>query len=142
MKLWIKTLLMLGSIILVTAIAAGGYTLTVLNSTTKAFKMTYTNAGNKKTEQVIQATEPLTILLMGVDTGGEGRGTSDSWNGNSDSQILMTLNPKTHTTTMVSIERDTMTNILDADGNIVSKQKMNAAYPLGYNSGPSSDGRL
>jgi len=91
MKLWIKTLLMLGSIILVTAIAAGGYTLTVLNSTTKAFKMTYTNAGNKKTEQVIQATEPLTILLMGVDTGGEGRGTSDSWNGNSDSQILMTL---------------------------------------------------
>lgn len=72
MKLWIKTLLMLGSIILVTAIAAGGYTLTVLNSTTKAFKMTYTNAGNKKTEQVIQATEPLTILLMGVDTGGEG----------------------------------------------------------------------
>lgn len=114
---------MLGSIILVTAIAAGGYTLTVLNSTTKAFKMTYTNAGNKKTEQVIQATEPLTILLMGVDTGGEGRGTSDSWNGNSDSQILMTLNPKTHTTTMVSIERDTMTNILDADGNIVSKQK-------------------
>ncbi|MDG4964354.1 LCP family protein [Lactococcus lactis] len=140
MKLWIKTLLMLGSIILVTAIAAGGYTLTVLNSTTKAFKMTYTNAGNEKTKQVIQATEPLTILLMGVDTGGEGRGTSDSWNGNSDSQILMTLNPKTHTTTMVSIERDTMTNILDADGNIVSKQKMNAAYPLGYNSGSSSDG--
>lgn len=41
---------------------------------------------------------------------------------------------------MVSIERDTMTNILDADGNIVSKQKMNAAYPLGYNSGSSSDG--
>ncbi|EKN63289.1 trehalose and maltose hydrolase (phosphorylase), partial [Neobacillus bataviensis LMG 21833] len=50
--------------------------------------MTYTNAGNKQTEQVIQATKPLTILLMGVDTGGEGRGTSDSWNGNSDSQIL------------------------------------------------------
>ena len=140
MKLWIKTLLMLGSIILVTAVAAGGYTLTVLNSTTKAFKLTYTNAGNEKTKQVIQATEPLTILLMGVDTGGEGRGTSDSWNGNSDSQILMTLNPKTHTTTMVSIERDTMTNILDADGNVVSKQKMNAAYPLGYNSGSSSDG--
>ncbi|MEG1487409.1 LCP family protein [Lactococcus sp.] len=140
MKLWIKTLLMLGSIILVTAIAAGGYTLTVLNSTTKAFKMTYTNAGNKQTEQVIQATKPLTILLMGVDTGGEGRGTSDSWNGNSDSQILMTLNPKTHTTTMVSIERDTMTNILDSDGKIVSKQKMNAAYPLGFDSGSSSDG--
>ena len=47
MKLWIKTLLMLGSIILVTAIAAGGYTLTVLNSTTKAFKMSLTVKNNE-----------------------------------------------------------------------------------------------
>lgn len=140
MKLWIKTLLMLGSIILVTAIAAGGYTMTVLNSTTKAFKTTYTQVGDKNTQQAIQATEPLTILLMGVDTGGAGRGTSDSWNGNSDSQILMTLNPKTHTTTMVSLERDTMTNILDSNGKVVSTEKMNAAYPLGYNSGSDSDG--
>ena len=68
---------MLGSIILVTAIAAGGYTMTVLNSTTKAFKTTYTQVGDKNTQQAIQATEPLTILLMGVDTGGAGRGTSD-----------------------------------------------------------------
>ena len=133
MKLWIKTLLMFGGILLLTAIAVGGYTMTVLNSTTTAFKMTYTNVGNKDTQKVIEATKPLTILLMGVDTGGAGRGDSNSWNGNSDSQILMTLNPQTHTTTMVSLERDTMTNILDAQGKVVSKQKMNAAYPMGYN---------
>ncbi|WP_223804734.1 hypothetical protein [Lactococcus protaetiae] len=74
MKLWIKTLLMLGSIILVTGAAVAAYTLTVLNSTTQAFKMTYTNAGSKQTEQVIKATKPLTILVMGIDTGGAGRG--------------------------------------------------------------------
>lgn len=131
---------MLGSIILVSVIAVGGYTMTVLNSTTSALKTTFTNAGNKETKQVIQQTKPLTILLMGVDTGGADRGTADSWNGNSDSQILMTLNPETKTTTMVSLERDTMTNILDSDGNVVSTEKMNAAYPLGYNSGKSADG--
>lgn len=140
MKLWIKTLLMLGSIILVTGVAVAAYTLTVLNSTTQAFKMTYTNAGSKQTEQVIKATKPLTILVMGIDTGGEGRGTADSWNGNSDSQILITLDPTKNTTTMVSVERDTMTNILDGSGNIVSKEKLNAAYPLGYNAGGKTKG--
>lgn len=140
MKLWIKTLLMLGSIILVTGVAVAAYTLTVLNSTTQAFKMTYTNAGSKQTEQVIKATKPLTILVMGIDTGGEGRGTADSWNGNSDSQILITLDPTKKTTTMVSVERDTMTNILDGSGNIVSKEKLNAAYPLGYNAGGKTKG--
>lgn len=131
---------MLGSIILVTGVAVAAYTMTVLNSTTQAFKMTYTNAGNKQAEQIIKATKPLTILVLGVDTGGTGRGTSDSWDGNSDSQILVTLNPKTQTTTMVSVERDTMTNILDGNGNIVSQEKLNAAYPLGYNAGGSSNG--
>src|SRR5699024_3957563 len=52
-----------------------------------------------------------------------------------DSQIVMTLNPKTNTTTMVSLERDVMSNILDDKGNTISTQKMNAAYPMGYNAG-------
>ncbi|WP_245392063.1 LCP family protein [Lactococcus protaetiae] len=41
---------------------------------------------------------------------------------------------------MVSVERDTMTNILDGSGNIVSKEKLNAAYPLGYNAGGKTKG--
>ena len=83
----------------------------------------------------IHPTKPLTLLLMGVDTGDATRGGSGSWNGNSDSQIVMTLNPSTQTMTMVSMERDTMTPILDNNGNVVSTQKMNAAYPAGYNAG-------
>ncbi|MEG9210560.1 LCP family protein [Lactococcus lactis] len=72
---------------------------------------------------------------MGVDTGDNSRGGADSWNGNSDSQIILTLNPRTKTTTIISVERDTMTNIEDASGKIQSTQKMNAAYPLGFNNG-------
>lgn len=122
-------------IIALTAGAATVYVSTVLNSTTQAFSKTYAEAGNADAENIIKATEPLTILLMGVDTGGAGRGGSTSWDGNSDSQIVMTLNPKTNTTTMVSIERDIMSNILDEKGNAVSTQKVNAAYPMGYNAG-------
>lgn len=138
MKLWMKSLLMTGAIVLLTVAAAAAYLFTVSNSTVNALKSTYTNVGNKNTTEVLKATKPLTIVLLGVDTGGAGRGTADSWNGNSDSQIVMTLNPKTNTTTMVSMERDTMTNIMDASGKIVSKQKMNAAYPMGFNAGDAS----
>lgn len=137
MKLWLKSLLMFLAIIVVTAGAGVVYVSTVLNSTTSTLKSTFTNVGNKNTEQAVKATQPLTILLMGVDTGGQGRGTSDSWDGNADSEILMTLNPKTKTTTMVSMERDTLSNILDGNGNVISQTptKLNSAYPSGYNNG-------
>lgn len=127
---------MIGAIIAITIGAGALYLFTVSSSTVKTLQSTYANVGKTNTTKTLKATKPLTILLMGVDTGGLGRGSSTSWDGNSDSQIIMTLNPKTDTTTMVSMERDTMTNILDSSGNKVgNSQKMNAAYPLGYNAG-------
>ncbi len=113
-------------------LAAGGVFAYTLSNVQKSLKKTYVNTGSAAT---IKATQPLTILLMGVDTGDASRGGSGSWNGNSDSQIVLTLNPKTNTTTMVSMERDTMTRILDNSNSIVSTEKMNAAYPAGYNAG-------
>lgn len=133
MKLWKKSLLMFGAIILLTIGAGFSYLYTISSSTIKTLGTTYTKVGTSDTTKTLKATKPLTILLMGVDTGGVGRGTSQSWDGNSDSQIVMTLNPKTNTTTMVSMERDTMTNIINSSGTIVGKsQKMNAAYNLGF----------
>ncbi len=126
---------MVGAIVVLTVGAGAAYLFTVSSSTVKTLKTTYTSVGKTDTTQTLKATKPLTIVLLGVDTGGVGRGTANSWQGNSDSQIVMTLNPKTDTTTMVSMERDTMTNILDGNGKIISKQKMNAAYPYGYNAG-------
>lgn len=83
-------------------------------------------------ERTIDTKKPLAIMLLGVDTGDSERGGAESWNGNTDSQIVLTLNPQTKTTTIISIQRDTMANILDDKGNNISKQKVNAAYPLGY----------
>lgn len=129
---------MLGAIIVLVVATAAVYAGTVWNSTQISLKSTYTQVGDDET---LKATKPLTILLMGVDTGDNSRGGSTSWDGNSDSQIVLTLNPKTETATMVSMERDTPTNILDESGNVTgSVQKMNAAYPLGYNNGSSSGG--
>ena len=65
---------------------------------------------------------------MGVDTGNIER--TDRWEGNSDSMILMTVNPKTKKTTMMSLERDILTKIQQKDGS-VEEAKLNAAYAGG-----------
>ena len=44
-----------------------------------------------------------------VDTGSGSR--EDPWAGNSDTMILVTVNPQTKETTMTSLERDILTNI-------------------------------
>lgn len=49
-------------------------------------------------------TEPITVLLMGVDSDSETLSSSTSFNG--DSLILVTFNPKTLSVTMLSIQRD------------------------------------
>lgn len=50
-------------------------------------------------------TEPFTMLLMGVDSTGDGIASADSFNG--DSLMLITFNPKTLNATVFSIPRDT-----------------------------------
>ena len=69
----------------------------------------------------------MTILLMGVDTGSGSR--EDTWVGNSDTMILLSVNPKTKKTVMMSLERDILTQI-DENGQTV-EAKLNAAYATG-----------
>ena len=64
---------------------------------------------------------------MGVDTGSGSR--EDQWVGNSDTMILVTVNPQTSETTIMSLERDILTNITQ-DGETV-QAKLNAAYAQG-----------
>lgn len=76
-----------------------------LESTTKII---YTQTKKVKKEKqdtnnTKPITEPFTVLLMGVDSETEGIGNS-SFNG--DSLMVITFNPKTLTTTMLSIPRD------------------------------------
>ncbi|MDR2976895.1 MAG: LCP family protein [Streptococcaceae bacterium] len=132
MKLWQKTLLMLFALLALSAGTIFAYAATIWGTTKTTLGKTYTSVG-KAGAETLKATEPLTILLMGVDTGDVSRGGNDSWAGNADTNIVLTLNPKTNTSTMVSLERDTMTNILNESGEVTSTQKLNAAYPFGYN---------
>ena len=85
-----------------------------LSASTQTLSKTYKKIGEET--KVIEATEPLTILLMGVDTGNVER--TDQWAGNSDSMILLTVNPHTKKTTMMSLERDILTKIQHKDGSI------------------------
>ena len=61
---------------------------------------------------------------MGVDTGSKGR--KETWEGNSDTMILVTVNPKTKRTTMTSLERDLLA---DVEGS--GEAKLNSAYAEG-----------
>lgn len=74
-------------------------------------KIIYTKDKNVKTQSTLgtkSIDQPFTVLLMGVDSEQEDIKGS-SFNG--DSLILITFNPKTLNTTMLSIPRDTYTSI-------------------------------
>ena len=125
MKLGRKILLMLLAIFATTVVAAGIYLTTTYNYATgelsKTFRTSKAISGNSK---AIQQTKPITILLMGVDTGSKER--KETWEGNSDTMILVTVNPKTKKTTMTSLERDLLTDI-EGSG----EAKLNSAYAEG-----------
>ena len=71
--------------VLVTVLGVGAYAYTIYQQSTQTLAKTYKKIGEET--KVIEATEPLTILLMGVDTGNVER--TDPWAGNSDSMILV-----------------------------------------------------
>ena len=89
MRLWKKLLLGFLATLLVFAGLVFAYGTVVLNRTEDAFKSTFSDLGlssSKKSDDIIKATKPLTILLMGVDTGDDTR--SDLWSGQSDTMIF------------------------------------------------------
>lgn len=79
-------------------------------------KTIYTKEKKEKEDSVQKnINEPFTVLLMGVDT------LENSYN--ADTLLVVTFNPKTLSTTMVSIPRDTYTTIACTGG----KHKINSS---------------
>ena len=74
----------------------------------------------------LNSKEPISILLLGVDTGDLGR----TERGRSDTMMVVTVNPNTKKSTIMSIPRDTYTEIV---GYGIS-DKINHAYAFGGNS--------
>lgn len=127
-KIW----LMLAAIILTTVVAAGIYVTTAYRFSTSELAKTFKDYRNSgQVSQAIQDNAPFSVLLMGVDTGSESR--TEQWVGNSDSMILVTVNPKTEKTTVTSLERDILVELVgpkDNDANGL-EAKLNAAYASG-----------
>ena len=83
--------------------------------------------------EVETATQPISFLLLGADTGSAEEERSET--GRSDTIIVSTVNPNTRTTTLLSLPRDTYTEIVgysdvyDYYGDYYDK--MNHAYAFG-----------
>lgn len=107
------------------------YGASLLNFSTGAISKTFKQLDGEDKVKPIDATEPLTILLMGVDMDQATRG--GGWEGGrSDSMILVTVNPKTKETTMMSLTRDIMVEIAAANGESTgSIEKLNHSYSYG-----------
>lgn len=94
----------------------------VAGSTEKIYKDVETEAVRESTIEIKEKV-PFSILLLGVDTGAFER--TDQ--GRSDTMMVMTVNPNTEQATIVSIPRDTRTEII-GHGTI---DKINHAYAFG-----------
>ncbi|URZ87235.1 LCP family protein [Floricoccus penangensis] len=126
-----KILTMLTMIVVLTIGALFVYGYTLMNGAENMMASTFDDLGLGSEEGVqFDNSKPFTILLMGIDTGGAGR--ENPWEGRSDSMIVATVNPKTNTTTMTSLERDMLVDLLDKNGKATGKlTKLNDAYSEG-----------
>lgn len=79
----------------------------------------------RKSFQVPFSPRKQNILLLGIDSNGEG---SDLWEGTrSDTIIVVNIDPKTHTVKAISIPRDSKVYLPDNKG----VQKINSAHAIG-----------
>ena len=112
--LWI-----LGITVTLIVIGGGVAAFALHNTTSKIHSMD--SSLSKASDTKTSAGKPVSYLLLGTDTGALGR----TEKGRTDTMMVMTVNPNTKTTTMVSLQRDTKITI---DG---MNAKLNAAYALG-----------
>ncbi|WP_077932635.1 LCP family protein [Enterococcus faecalis] len=78
---------------------------------------------SKKSQVNLNNKEPFSVLLLGIDTGDDGRVEQ----GRSDTTIVATVNPRDKQTTLVSLARDTYVDI-PGQG---KQDKLNHAYAFG-----------
>ena len=121
-KTWVKVVLIILAVFL---IAAGTYAFTVYNSLSSAVdnmhEETKRENSSKRTDKVsLKDQVPFSVLLLGVDQQSGDRGRSDT-------MIVLTVNPILESIKMVSIPRDTRTEIIGRG----TTDKINHAYAFG-----------
>lgn len=111
-------------IILVLFLAVVGMGAKLYWDVSKSMDKTYETVERSKKSQVnLNNKEPFSVLLLGIDTGDDGRVEQ----GRSDTTIVATVNPRDKQTTLVSLARDTYVDI-PGQG---KQDKLNHAYPFG-----------
>jgi LCP family protein required for cell wall assembly len=113
------------SIVGVLVLGIAGYAFYLYNSVEKAavkmYEPTTREKSEKRDEKVeIVEKDPISVLIMGVDERGNDKGRSDTL-------IAMTVNPEKQSMQMVSIPRDTRTEIIGKG----FQDKINHAYAFG-----------
>jgi polyisoprenyl-teichoic acid--peptidoglycan teichoic acid transferase len=121
-KTWLKVT---GIILLLLFIAGGAYGFTVYNSLKNAVETMHEpverEPSEKRPEPIsLNKKQPFSVLMMGVD---EREGDK----GRSDTMIVLTVNPNTQSVKMLSIPRDTRTEIVGKG----KEDKINHAYAFG-----------
>ncbi len=114
------------SAILTIMIVLGAYGFRMYADAKSSVDKTYVQLKNKSTtDKKVKATKPISILLIGTDTGSLGRTAKL---GNADTIMVVTINPKKNKTTMVSIPRDTFAKI---QGGSYNYAKINSSFLVG-----------
>ncbi|MEL3958784.1 LytR family transcriptional regulator [Caldifermentibacillus hisashii] len=118
---WLQyTMIILGVLL----IGICGYLYSIYHSLTNAVDSMHQpirETSEKRQETVtLEKKDPFSVLLLGVDQRKNDRGRSDT-------MIVMTVNPKTESIEMVSIPRDTRTEIVGRG----TMDKINHAYAFG-----------
>ncbi|WP_429970347.1 LCP family protein [Fructilactobacillus sp. Tb1] len=115
-------------VIAVIVLIIAGFSAYKFASIKSAVDNSYEDSGitkERNTDKLLANKKPISILLMGTDTGELGR----DYKGRTDSMMVITINPQTNKTLITSIPRDTAVNIPGyADEGVA---KINAAYAYG-----------
>lgn len=121
-KIWLR---ITGIVLLLFLIAGGVYGFTVYKSLKNAVETMHQPIERKQSDKradpiALNKKEPFSVLMMGVDerSGDKGR---------SDTMIVLTVNPNLHSVKMLSIPRDTRTEIVGKS----KEDKINHAYAFG-----------
>ena len=118
-----KSLKIFGFILLILFIGGGAYAASVYQSllgTVNTMKGTEHKTDKRVEDITFKKQDPFSLLILGVD-----ERKNDS--GRSDTMIVMTVNPKKESIQMLSLPRDTRTEIIGRG----TTEKMNHAYAYG-----------
>ena len=120
-RTWLKVV---GIIVLLFILAGGAFAYSIWNALTKTVESMHTpidrNTDKRTKDLALSDQEPFSMLMLGVDE-------RDGDKGRSDTMIVLTVNPQKKSVKMLSIPRDTRTEIVGHG----TQDKINHAFAFG-----------